>query len=793
MAPAPDLVTCESNDAPGADQYQIIGEQEGSNNLPSRWLGKRPAENVIGAQRSPRPANLASTNCQRIGYNNTGCWFCAGFPVRLSDASAIGMDKRFNSLEQPDSDEIEGNTSGSIAVAERTPVLARSAAGLDDVSPEEPLEDQETEPASRKPSAAALGGSFASVIFHLWLLAMLASLTLDQNAPPPPAAFDAVIAPEEVVPDEPELVIKEIELAEPNNLEDEVREAAEATSIGQVKVAEPRAAPAMLAAVGDATQFNMSDVGFSEMLPQGIHFDERIVVQGSTGEAMVNVESALDRVTWEIANHLQERKVLVVWLLDASGSLKSQRATIAGRLHRIYTELGALEEKGQIIARSDQALLSAVVMYGEKTLFVTSEPTDKFDIIQDAVKNAPTDASGVENVFGAVEQSIHRWSKYRTQYGRSILAVIVTDETGDDFERLEPAILTCKRYGAKAYVIGPAAVFGRRQAFVPYVAPEDNKTYQLPVDLGPESFALEVPVLPFWFSASQYDFLSSGMGPYGLSRLVHETGGAYFLTTMTTSAGLSPIGNFDPQALKIFEPDYRFGTPQEYINDVNKHRLRQAVMRAAELSLKYKPSSDPSLELRVTPQNYLQRLSDAQKTAAETTYMIDNILMAFPGNLEVEYQKETSPRWKANYNLTLGRLLALKVRAYEYNSACAQLKQLGSGDVETKSNHWIFKPSRKLGSGAATRKTALEAERLLKRAIDEAPNTPWGLLAQRDLSIPMGFEVVQHFDPPPKRGEPKNAQVPGKKQLQLAEDRPKKKKQPDKPPPPPPPPKLPKL
>jgi hypothetical protein len=703
------------------------------------------------------------------------------------------MDERFISPELGDSDENAGSLSGSAAVAELPHVRARPSEDQDAVPADDSPVPVPNRPAPGTPSTAALGGSFASLIFHLWLLAMFASLTFDRNDPLPAASFDAVIAPDEMAADEPELAVKEIELAEPNNLQDEVRESAEAVSIGQLKVPEPRATPVTLGTQGDGTRFSMVGVGDADMLPQGIHFDERVVVQGSTGEAMENVESALDRVTWEIANHLQERKVLVIWLLDASGSLKPQRATIAGRLRRIYAELGALEEKGQITARTDQALLSAVVMYGERTLFVTPEPTDKFDVIQEAVKNAPTDPSGVENVFGAVEQSIHKWSKYRTSNSRSILAVIVTDETGDDFDRLEPAILTCKRYGAKAYVIGPAAVFGRRQAFVPYVAPEDGKTYQLPVDLGPESFALEVPVLPFWFSASQYEFLSSGMGPYGLSRLVHETGGAYFMTTMTTSSGLSPIGDFDPQALKIFEPDYRFGTPQEYINDVNRHRLRQAVMHAAELSLKYKPSSDPSLELRVTPQNYLRQLSDAQKAAAETTYMVENILTAFTGNLEAEYQKETSPRWKANYNLTFGRLLALKARAYEYNSACAQLKQLGTGDIETKSNHWNFKPSRKLASGAATRKLALEAERLLKRAIDDAPNTPWGLLAQRDLSIPMGFEVVQRFDPPPKPMEQRDAPAAaGKKPVRLANDAPKKKK-PDKPPPPPPQPKLPKL
>lgn len=697
------------------------------------------------------------------------------------------MEKSFQIAELPDGD--GGSLSGSTAVVERP---ARLAGGPTGTLPGDSPAETESNPASRKPSAAALGGSFASVVFHLWLLAMLASLTLDPNELLPAPAIDAVITSEEEASEEPEIVAK-IDLAEPNDLQDESRDKAEASSVGQVIAAEPRAASVMLSDSGADAMISLASAGRIDVLPEGLHFDERVVVNGTTGEAIMPMDAALDRVTWEIANHLLERKVLVIWMLDASGSLKPQRATIANRLRRIYSELGALEDKGQIVARADQALLSGVVMYGEKTLFVTPEPTDKFDAIQDAVKNAPTDPSGVENVFGAVEQAVHRWQKYRTSNGRSILAIIVTDETGDDFERLEPAILTCKRYGAKAYVIGPAAVFGRRQAFVPYVAPEDKKTYKLPVDLGPESFALEVPALPFWFSASQYDFLSSGMGPYGLSRLVQETSGAYFLTTMTTSAGLSPIGNFDPQALKVFAPDYRFATPQDYINDVNRHRLRQAVMHAAELSMKYKPNSDPSLELRVTPQNYLRQLSDAQKSAAESTYMVDNILTAFPGNLESEYGKETSPRWKANYNLTLGRLLALKVRAYEYNYACAQLKLLGSGDVETKSNHWNFKPSRKLGSGAGTRKLAAEAERLLKRAIDDAPNTPWGLLAQRDLSIPFGFEVVQKFDPPPKRAEPKNAPAgPAKKQVRLANDKPKK--QPEKPPAPPPaPPKLPKL
>jgi hypothetical protein len=628
-------------------------------------------------------------------------------------------------------------------------------------------------------------------VFHVWLLSMLATLTGIPPQPPAAPAIDSTILPEDEATPEPEVLTK-FELTDPRDKEYESGEAIAAASIGQIKSAEPRPQQSLLTDDFNPLRPGLAVPAMREIVSQGLETNERIAVKGTTGDAMLPIEAALDRVTWEIAAHLTDRKALVVWLLDASGSLTQQRGTISARLHRIYGELGALEEAGKIVAKADQALLSGVVMYGEKTLFVTPEPTDKFDVIQDAVKSAPTDPSGVENVFGAVEQVMHRWQKYRTGQGRSILLVIVTDETGDDFDRLESAILSCKRYGSKAYVIGPPAVFGRRQAFVPYVAPEDKKTYQLPVDLGPESFTVEVAALPFWFSASQYEFLSAGMGPYGLSRLVHETGGAYFLTGMTTSAGLSPIGNFDPQALKAFEPDYRFGTPQEYINDAKGHKLRQAVMHAAELSLKYKPGSTPRLELRVNPQNYLQQLTDAQKSAAETTYMVDMILAAFQGNLEAEYQKESAPRWRANYNLTLGRLLALKVRAQEYNVACAQLKQLGSGDVANKTNHWIFQPSKKLGAGAASRKIAAEATRLLGRTVDDAPDTPWALLAQRDLSIPFGFDVVQKYDPPPKPQEQRpRPTAPAKKQVRLADD---PKKKPAAPPPaPPPPPKLPKL
>jgi hypothetical protein len=298
--------------------------------------------------------------------------------------------------------------------------------------------------------------------------------------------------------------------------------------------------------------------------------------------------------------------------------------------------------------------------------------------------------------------------------------------------------------------------------------------------------------MPFWFNGPQYDNLSAGIGPYALSRLVKETGGVYFLSNMTTTTALSPLGVFPMEAMRPFEPDYRFGKFEDYRRDINKHPLRRAVVQAAEISLLRKAQGTPNLDLRVTPTNYLPQLNDSQKSAAETTLMVDMILQPFAmgPKLEDEYQKETSLRWKAAYNLTYGRLLAMKVRAFEYNYACAQLKLLGTGDVATKSNHWIFQSDPQLGSGASMKKLASESDRLLKRCVNEAPGTPWALLASRELMYPLGMKVQQKFIQPPTPRE--MAAAAAAKTARFAPEM-QKKTPPKKPEPPPKPPALPKL
>ncbi len=628
----------------------------------------------------------------------------------------------------------------------------------------------------------SLAGLLVSVLLHVWVATNLSSWLLRDTSPPSEPVLESKFT-ESFIKQEIEEAIP-FELANPNDREMDFREVMNAASLGIAQVVDaPKPAAAPLKMVLEEVRLDAAKLP-SYDVPEGLKFDDRLVVKGSTGEQFVQIESALDRVTWEIAQNLQESKLLVVWLVDASASLTQQREAVAKRLQRIYGELGALEQTSQL-PRHERGLLTGVVMFGEKTSFLL-KPTDNFEEIRQAIESAPTDASGIENVFTAVRQVLTVWSSYRTEQHRRIMLITITDEAGDDFGKphLE-AIALCRRLGAKAYVIGPTSPFGTRKGFVPYVAPEDGKTYQLPIDLGPEVPMAENVRLPFWFDGPQYEYLSSGFAPYALARLVSETGGVYFLTNMTTMAGLTPIGSFDEATLKPFAPDYRFGEPQDFARDLQKHPIRAVVINAALLSQKYNVKGAPQLSLRVTDKNFRQLATNAQKSVAESQYMLDAMLQAFPPNIERELDREPSLRWRMAFCLNFGRLLGNRTRNLEYNYALATLKtSLAEADINTRSNLWIFHPSPEVkNSGVASRKGAQLATDLLNRVVAEAPGTPWAMMAARELQNPFGIRVEERFIPPPAPASPNKASPPAKQKPRPLFVEEPKKQQPPAPPP----------
>eukprot|EP00456_Euglypha_rotunda_P015992 TRINITY_DN1520_c0_g1_i1.p1 TRINITY_DN1520_c0_g1~~TRINITY_DN1520_c0_g1_i1.p1 ORF type:complete len:678 (+),score=168.06 TRINITY_DN1520_c0_g1_i1:1214-3247(+) len=647
------------------------------------------------------------------------------------------------------------STADQLAHWDETPILLELA-----------VEDDGT-PTDDSSWMGAVAGVILSILFHAWLMFTLSGITFNDRE-------DLEMEPIETVftnPPPPEIPLEtpEYELANPDDRETEVRKAINAKSVGLELSSNPSRESAPVQALDMELNPELKQLRPYD-IPQGRELSKTIVVPGTTGEALIQLDTALDRVTWEIARNLQEKKVLVVWLIDASGSVVPQRQALVKRLRRIYGELGALESAGQL-PRLEQPLLSGVVLFGAQTSFITKEPTDKIDDIINGIQTAPTDPSGLENVFSAVSQVMDHWHKYRTDNGRRIMLVALTDEAGDDHGApLEVAINKCQHHGAKAYVIGPAAPFGRRKGYIPYVAKENGRTYQLPVDLGPETVVVENVDLPYWYEGPQLTYLSSGFGPYALNRLVKETGGVYFMTNMTTNSELSTIGEFDPIMMKAYEPDYRFGSPADFMQDLTKHHLRAAVVGMAEYSqtTNLRGQGTPQLEFRVQANNFRQQFTEAQKSAAISSLAVENILARMPPNTEKLYASETSPRWRLAFSLDYGRLLAQKVRAFEYNSALAQMKgTYTESDVNNKVNHFIFRPDKDLNYAPSLRKQARIAEEHLQRVINDAPGTPWEMLAKRELKDGFGIRVVERFIPPPPPPKPTAAAAtkPGPKIL----------------------------
>ena len=159
--------------------------------------------------------------------------------------------------------------------------------------------------------------------------------------------------------------------------------------------------------------------------------------------------------------------------------------------------------------------------------------------------------------------------------------------------------------------------------------------------------------------------LDSGFGPYALSRLAGATGGIYFVTRL----GQSHFG-FDPVAMQEYKPDWY--SVAKYESEVLKSPIRKAVIEAAVITQQNNLPGMPPLSFPpIDGPEFKQVMEQGQALAARTAYTVDSALE--PVNAAIKYRdRETSRRWQAHYDLIRGRLLAVKVRCYEYNWACAR-------------------------------------------------------------------------------------------------------------------------
>ena len=458
-------------------------------------------------------------------------------------------------------------------------------------------------------------------------------------------------------------------------------------------------------------------------------------VGSASTENTGGTQGAIDRLTFELMSSLKERKTLVVWMFDASLSLQARREMIADRFENVYRQLDALD------GAASKHLKTAVATFGEKTQILTPEPVDGIQELMPLVRKIKNDVSGKELVFSAVVQVGKKFQMYAANANRKMIMIIVTDEKGDDAAQyLEESITLLRRGGTRCFVVGNASPFGREKGHVTWTfsEKEGGGTEEVEVDQGPESVFPDGLRLPFFgVNGSDLDRMSSGYGPYALTRLCAETGGVYLIAEEGNGK------RYDPYVMRNYQPDYR---PIRVVDqDIKKNKAKYALVDAAMKTI-VDAIPMPQLAFPANNDNELREgITEAQKPLAIADAKVSAMLAILEAG-EKDRDKITEQRWKAAYDLALGRALAIRARTLGYNTILAEMKINPKAFAKKGNNQWTLKPAKEVNAIPEIKKKAAKAATYLNRVIDQHPDTPWAELAERELSEPMGWEWTESAD-----------------------------------------------
>ena len=439
------------------------------------------------------------------------------------------------------------------------------------------------------------------------------------------------------------------------------------------------------------------------------------------------VEGAMDRLTFELSQSLKDNQTLAVWLFDASGSLKDERDAIAGRFDNVYSQLQSL---GNTTGMYTQA-----ATFGSGFEYLSEDPVEDANDLVDAIRNVPSDESGEERVFAAVGQVLKDYGRWRGGNWNRLL-FIVTDERGDDPQLLDPVIAEARKRNFRVFVVGNAAVFGKEKAYVPYTY-DDGFTEYIPTDGGPETAFPQLLDLAFWGGGdNRAERMSAGYGPWALTRLCAETGGMYLVAQQSEGP------TFDPAIMRSYVPDYR---PADAIEkDLSRNGAIKSLVQAATSSMEQRIRTPQTRFDAPDDATLRNQLTEAQKPLA----VLDNDLERIHRTLEAgekDAEAISDARWRASYDLALGRILALRVRAYGYNAMLAEMKAIRPFE-NADSNQWILTPSETVEGNPNLRKMAERARELLRRVASEHAGTPWAYQATRELAQPFGWAWTERRD-----------------------------------------------
>ncbi len=484
-------------------------------------------------------------------------------------------------------------------------------------------------------------------------------------------------------------------------------------------------------------------------------------VTGDIGRVVEGYGAALGQMTLELLRLMREQKVLVVWLFDESDSMRDDQQEIRERFYKVYEELGLVQKSDAKLKVSEEILLTLVMSFGQGVHEQTSKVTSDVELIKKGIDKIQADESGVENMCGAILAAVTKYRDLARNQKRKLVIIVVSDESGDDGQELEETIEACKRIKAPVYVLGHYSVFGYPYAHVRWVDPKYGLNHWLRINRGPET--PEPECLQFDGLHERWDVFSSGFGPYEQVRLAKQTGGIFFMLPgkedNLTGVGTNEERKYDLLDMKEYLPD--LSSRQTYLKDRGDHKFREAQWQVVYT---LNPHRDHELPMQSQwyseePGKFDQQGNETFRRAIRAMGILNDQIRVLDSVKKLR-DKETSARWRANYDLMHGQCLAYRVRLFQLMLSLDQHRKQRPFPSNPRNNCWdihrvpeLLEPDKE-----QIQQTKVDFEELKKQneiarselqaVTENHPRTPWARRARWELDQGFGMKFVEVYRNP---------------------------------------------
>jgi hypothetical protein len=464
---------------------------------------------------------------------------------------------------------------------------------------------------------------------------------------------------------------------------------------------------------------------------------------------------ATKRVTTAIRESIEIGPTLVVWLIDTTPSARDIVHEVSAAAENFYESPEAIGW-----SKSEETpLLTAIVGFDSEVEFLLDPPAHDSKKAIDGFEKIRAGSGNRATTFGAIKQALDKYLPLRTRDRREVLFVVVTDKAGDDAKLVEEIIEPVRKQAIPVYCIGLPAPWGETNPFAPNCKEPSDK---FPT-IGPESVMSERVEIEHWnagnFTGTHTDLVDSGFGPFALERLCRASKGQFFALRpglgygyRAVSALVWPNGNelrFDDSVVSRYAPDYV--NEAEYRKLLSENRACAALVEAAKVPKVQMEGQPGSLFAKADEAKMAKTLSGAQQFAARNLPPVDHLLEILVKG-EPDRPKLAHPRWQAEFDLAIGRVMAAKARLDGYNSMIAALKR-GKTFKNADSKSWKLVSADNFETESTIKKMADKAKMYLDRVVNEHPKTPFATIAEEELKLPLGWAWEESTDSGPP--EPK--------------------------------------